>query len=796
MDCKYTVVLALHFVFLSPFQMIQAAPSDSELTLWYDRPADEWVEALPVGNGRLGAMIFGGVAQAKYQFNEDSLWAGAPHDYARAGAYKVLPKLRRLLYAGQQDEAHKLAMAEFMSQPLRQIAYQPFGDLALSFARHASFTDYRRCLDLNTGVVRTSYRVQDVTYTREVFASFPDQVIVLRLSCSQPGALTFTAQLTSPHDDIQTEAVNGATLALRGRAKAFRSNRLPAPIPSKLIFEARVHATCRGGAVSVTSDAVQVKGAHTATLILAGATSFKTYQDISAAPGRRCEEVLFTATNKAYQHLRRTHLKDYQPLFQRVSLDLGQTAAARRPTDQRIQDFQNGRDPALAALFFQYGRYLLIASSRTGGQPANLQGLWNAELAPPWDSKYTVNINTEMNYWPAEITNLPECHEPLFAALEEVAQSGRRTSRAHYDARGWVLHHNFDLWRGTAPINHANHGIWVTGGAWLCQHLWWHYEFSGDQAFLAQRAYPLMKGAAQFFVDYLIEDPRDNKRWLVSGPSNSPENGGLVMGPTMDHQIIRNLLANTIAAAEVLGVDRAFAKELKAIRARIAPNQIGQHGQLQEWLEDKDNPRNTHRHVSHLWGLHPGDEITSDTPALFAAAKQSLLFRGDGGTGWSRAWKINFWARLLDGDHAYLMLKNLLVPSRLPQPGKYRGGVLPNLFDAHPPFQIDGNFGATSGIAEMLLQSHRSTAQGVLVDLLPALPTAWPQGRVTGLRARGGYAIDIAWQQGTLTTAHILAQRSGPVTIQSGARRTILQAEAGQRYRLNSVLHVQSAPVK
>jgi alpha-L-fucosidase 2 len=793
MNSKHTRVLASLFFLLVPFQVIQAASMESELSLWYDEPAAEWVEALPVGNGRLGAMVFGGVAQARYQFNEDSLWAGSPHDYAHAGAHKVLPELRRLLFAGKQNEAHALAMQDFMSQPLRQIAYQPFGDLELSFPNHASCTDYRRSLDLNTGIATTRYCIQGVTYTREVFASFPDQVIVVRLSCDRPGRLTFSARLTSPHDEAIAETLNASTLALRGRPNDFKSNRLPAPIPSKLRFEARVHVTYAGGSVSAKGDAVHVKEAHSATLILAGATSFKSYKDISADPGARCKTVLVTATNKAYQHLQQSHLKDHQALFQRVSLDLGRTDAAQHPTDQRIEDFAAGHDPALAALFFQYGRYLLIASSRAGGQPANLQGLWNAELAPPWDSKYTVNINTEMNYWPAEITNLPECHEPLFAALAELAESGRRTARTHYNARGWVLHHNFDLWRGTAPINHANHGIWVTGGAWLCQHLWWHYEYSGDRQFLAERAYPLMKGAAEFFVDYLVEDPRDKHGWLLSGPSNSPENGGLVMGPTMDHQIIRNLLANTIAAADVLGIDRAFAKKLKAIRTRIAPNLIGQHGQLQEWLEDKDNPRNTHRHVSHLWGLHPGDEITVETPALFAAAKQSLLFRGDGGTGWSRAWKINFWARLLDGDHAYLMLKNLLVPSRLPQSTRLQGGVFPNLFDSHPPFQIDGNFGATSGMTEMLLQSHRSAPQGrgVLIDLLPALPAVWPQGKISGLRARGGFEVDISWQQGRLVAAQVLAMHDGPVTIQSGGRRIVLQTKAGQRYRLNADLGIQ-----
>ena len=747
-----------------------AGPPDEPLSLWYRKPAAQWVEALPVANGRLGAMVFGGIRRERIQFNEHTVWTGEPHEYQHPGAYRSLQTLRELLFQGKQKEAEDLAMTTFMSLPLHQKAYQAFGDLLVESPNieEKDVTDYRRDLNLATAVASVEYRCNGVRFRREVFASYPAQVVVIRLSASKPGQIALHASLASAHKAVKFAAVSRGQISMAGQVDN-----------GVIRFEARAQVIAAGGKFDVGEDTIRAEAADSVTLILSGATSFKNYQDVSGDPGARNDAILAALRGTSFESMKRAHITDHQRLFRRVTLDLGSTAAAKLETDERIRAFAGGSDPQLVALLFQYGRYLLIGSSRKGGQPANLQGLWNDSNRPPWDSKYTCNINTEMNYWPAEVTNLSECHEPLFDALKELAESGAKTAKEHYNAHGWVLHHNFDLWRGTAPINASNHGIWPTGGAWLATHLWEHYLFTGDKQFLRETAYPLLRGSALFFADYLVEDPA--RGWLISGPSNSPEQGGLVMGPTMDHQIVRSLFGAVIAAGEILGTDAELRTQLARLRQRIAPNQVGRYGQLQEWLEDKDDPKNEHRHVSHLWGVYPGGEITPwGTPDLFAAARKSLEFRGDAATGWSMGWKANLWARFRDGNRVYRILSNLIRPVS----GKSQaGGLYPNLFDAHPPFQIDGNFGATAGIAEMLLQSHDAA-----MLLLPALPDAFQNGRVTGLKARGGFEVDLEWRGGKLRRATLRAGQSMPLEVRYGTKRVSVRAEAGGTYRFDGDL--------
>lgn len=749
--------------------------------LFYKKPANKWTEALPVGNGRLGAMIYGGVEQEHIQFNEETLWTGKPRSYARKGAHKHLAEIRQLLFEGKQKEAAAIMEKDFMSTPRSLMSYQPFGDLIIDFPNHKDYSNYERELNIEDAISKITYQVDGIKYTREVFISAPDQLIAVHLSTNQPGTLDFSLYLNSRHlkKSVVTEN-NTQTIVVKPDDEPQRF--FPTqPEESILQGHAGLKVITDGKLTSIYKY-ISVSKATSATIYLAAHTNFVNFQDVSGKPAREVKLALNKFSTLNYNSVKENHIIDYQSYFNRFKIQFKGNNRKTIPTDERILQFwKNPTDPDFLALYVQFGRYLLISASRPGSQPANLQGIWNKEIEPPWKSKYTTNINAEMNYWPAEVTNLSDCHEPFLRLVNECAQTGVISAREHYNCNGWALHHNTDIWRGTAPINLTGIGTWVGGSGWVTHHLWEHYLFTQNLEFL-KKQYSVIKGSAQFYSDFLVEDPQTG--WLVSSPSNSPEIGGLVAGPTMDHQIIRSLFKVCIEAAEILELEDDFTTKIKNQLLKTAPNQIGKHGQLMEWLQDKDNPNEKHRHVSHLWAIHPGKDINwKDTPELMKAAKQSLLYRGDEGTGWSLAWKINFWARFQDGNHAYKLTHKLLSPAEHPD-RITKGGSYPNLFDAHPPFQIDGNFGGAAGIVEMLVQSHLNS-----IDILPALPDSLKEGSISGACARGGFELSFEWKNGKLISLNVLSKAGKKCKLKYNNNFVKFETQKGEEYKFDGKLN-------
>jgi len=710
----------------------------ADLKLWYSKPASVWNEALPLGNGRLGVMAFGDPVNEKLQLNESTFWSGGPSENNNPDGPLVIDSIQYYIFKGEYKRAEQLANKGLTAKKLHGSMYQSVGMLNINFEGNRDYTDYYRELDLQKAIFSTSFKVKGVQYKREVFTSLPDNVIVVKLTANKPGMLSFTANFDGELKNY-SGTIDSNTLQMTGLSATHDG------VTGKVKFDARAQIINKGGDTAIKDGKIKVTKADEVVILISIATNFTNYKTLDTDESKKSSTALQAAASKPYKKLLHEHITAYQKYFNRVQFNLGTSAAAKLPTDERIKNFAANYDPQLISLYYQFGRYLLISSSQPGGQPANLQGIWNGSTHPAWDSKYTININTEMNYWPAEKCNLSEMHDPLIELIKDLSVQGAETAKVMYKSGGWVAHHNTDIWRITGVVDFANAGQWPMGGAWLCQHLWEKYLYTGDVKYL-ESVYPVLKSACKFYQDFLIEEP--THKWLVVSPSMSPENipnghqgSAVTAGVTMDNQLLLDLFTKTIKSARILNTDTQLINELQSIIGRLPPMQIGRYGQLQEWLDDVDNPDDKHRHVSHLYGLYPGNQINPyTTPELFTAAKTVLIHRGDVSTGWSMGWKVNLWAHLLDGNHANKLIKDQLTLVDPVKPGE-KGGTYPNMFDAHPPFQIDGNFGCTSGITEMIVQSQNGA-----ISILPALPDEWHDGNISGIKTYGGFEISVEWK--------------------------------------------------
>jgi len=772
------------------------AQNDGDLKLWYNEPAKQWTDALPLGNGRLGAMVFGTPAQERIQINEETIWGGGPHNNVNNKAKDGLDEIRQALFENRRKDAQALC-DEYINTPgPHGMPYQTAGSLMLDFEGIGEYTDYYRDLDLEKALATITFKAGGVEYRRQAFVSFNDQVIAIRLTASEPGSISFTASYNLPYKEDR----------ITGRdAQLLKSGDIPVGfldilakgddhegVEGKIRFMNRSLIVPTGGNISEDGDNIKVSKADAVTIYISVGTNFVNYADVSGDERAKAEgwikPMLLVKNLAGFDSMLESNIKEYRKQFGTVSLDLGTNDQAKLPTNERVAQFRNTFDPQMVELYFQFGRYLLISCSQPGGQAANLQGIWNESRQAPWDGKYTTNINVEMNYWPAFVCGLADNFQPFLQLAKDCAEHGKETA-AMYGCRGWTLHHNTDIWRSTGMVDGAYNGMWPTGAAWFCQAIWDGYLFNQDPQYLKE-IYPLMKSACEFFIDFLVEEPVSGNRYLVAAPSYSPENAPQMdpenknittsFGVTMDNQMLAELFESTIQAAGLMKENKLFVDTLKNIRSRIAPSKVGSWGQLQEWFQDWDNPKDSHRHVSHLWGMYPGRQITADTPELFDAVRVSLEARGDESTGWSMGWKVCLWARLLDGNHAYKLITDQIKPAGGRGFGG-SGGTYNNLFDAHPPFQIDGNFGCAAGIAEMLVQSHTGK-----IVLLPALPDVWKDGTVKGLRARGGYVIDeLTWKDGKPATVRISATAKGKVTVCWNGIEYNLKAKKGKTYTFN-----------